>query len=319
MAELPFNEDVLDSIAENRTSFLTSFFKIFTFLGSEEAYILLVVSIYWLYKKSFGVRIALVILFSAILNHIFKISIRNPRPFVADGTYVNKWAISGETAYETSLEFSTPSGHAQGAASFWSYIYLKLTSKKILIISVILILLIGLSRPYLGVHYFEDIILGWIIGLSFAYVIVKYESRIEMLWSKYSDLTKLTAIVVISTLAWVIAGSLSDYGPDGEPFASLGGFLCGLLIGRSLELQYVDFHTEFSSIGIAGGRFIVGTILVVLTLFGLDALFSAITDDDSLLGFLFRFVRYTTVGLVAGYIAPLLFVKLNLAEQSGET
>ncbi|MHA2089467.1 MAG: phosphatase PAP2 family protein [Candidatus Kariarchaeaceae archaeon] len=319
MAELPFNEDILDSIADNRTGFLTSFFKTFTFLGSEEAYILLVVSIYWLYKKSFGVRIALVILFSALLNHILKISIRNPRPFVAEGTYVDKWAISGETAYETSLEFSTPSGHAQGAASFWSYIYLKVTSKTILILAIILILLIGLSRPYLGVHYFEDIILGWIIGLSFAYVIIKNESSIEKIWSKYSDLTKLTIVVVISIITWIIAGSLSDYGPDGEPFASLGGFLCGLLIGRSLELQYVDFNNEFSSIGIAVARFIVGAILVVVTLFGLDALFSAFTDDDSLLGFLFRFVRYTTVGLVAGYIAPLLFVKLNLAERSGKT
>ncbi|MHA2403619.1 MAG: hypothetical protein ACXADH_11560, partial [Candidatus Kariarchaeaceae archaeon] len=150
-------------------------------------------------------------------------------------------------------------------------------------------------------------------------VIIKNESSIEKIWSKYSDLTKLTIVVVISIITWIIAGSLSDYGPDGEPFASLGGFLCGLLIGRSLELQYVDFNNEFSSIGIAVARFIVGAILVVVTLFGLDALFSAFTDDDSLLGFLFRFVRYTTVGLVAGYIAPLLFVKLNLAERSGKT
>jgi hypothetical protein len=320
MADLPFNDDVLEKIADNRSGPLTSFFKIFSFLGSEEAYILIVIAFYWLYKKSFGLRIALVLLFSSLLNHILKISIRNPRPFVTDGTSVpSEWAISGEAAEETVLQFSTPSGHAQGAASFWSYFYLKVTSKKILIISITLILLIGLSRPYLGVHFFEDILIGWIVGLLFTYAVVKKESDIEKFWNKYSDLMKLTIVVLLTILIWVIAGIISDYGPDGEPFASLGGFLCGLLVGRSLELHYLDFSTSFSSINIAVGRFITGTILVVITLLGLDAIFTAITDDDSLLGFLFRSVSYTAVGLVAGYVAPVLFVKLNLADRSVET
>jgi undecaprenyl-diphosphatase len=69
--------------------------------------------------------------------------------------------------------FSFPSGHATAAVAFYvflAYLILKFNNyKKIRLISaltVLIILLIGLSRLYLGVHYLSDVLAGYLIGLA---------------------------------------------------------------------------------------------------------------------------------------------------------
>ncbi|MGI5911449.1 MAG: phosphatase PAP2 family protein [Syntrophomonadaceae bacterium] len=67
--------------------------------------------------------------------------------------------------------FSFPSGHAMLATAFYGFLaYLAFTllperiSKKIVPGLFILILVIGISRVYLNVHYFTDILAGFIFG-----------------------------------------------------------------------------------------------------------------------------------------------------------
>ena len=78
--------------------------------------------------------------------------------------------------------YSFPSGHAMVSFGFYGFLiylaYKKINNKKIkypLIISLaLLILLIGISRIYLGVHYATDIIGGFIIGFIYLIVFIKY-------------------------------------------------------------------------------------------------------------------------------------------------
>lgn len=81
--------------------------------------------------------------------------------------------------------FSFPSGHATIAVSFYGIliyyfiVYAKDLKKKVLyfIVGSLIIGLIGISRLYLGVHYFSDVIAGYLLGgiwLVFSIIIVNF-------------------------------------------------------------------------------------------------------------------------------------------------
>jgi len=102
----------------------------------------------------FGVALAM----GAIINGVFKEMAQRPRPALAP--------LAIERTY------SFPSGHAMNSfifyalLSYFSYHFFR--NRKIsLFISTtcaLLIILIGFSRIYLGVHYFTDVIAGYFAG-----------------------------------------------------------------------------------------------------------------------------------------------------------
>lgn len=100
----------------------------------------------------------------AIINQILKHIFQRPRPI---GFRLIE--IGG---------FSYPSGHAMGSTAFYGlliYLSCKLIKNKYLkilsiIINTLIIIGIGISRIYLGVHYCSDVIVG--TSLSIIYLIV---------------------------------------------------------------------------------------------------------------------------------------------------
>ena len=78
--------------------------------------------------------------------------------------------------------FSFPSGHSMVSFAFYGfiiyYVYCSHLSKlgKTIIISILtlLVLIIGLSRIYLGVHYASDVIGGFVLALVYLIIFIKY-------------------------------------------------------------------------------------------------------------------------------------------------
>src|SRR5258708_5551224 len=95
-----------------------------------------------------------------ILTEILKLFIRRPRPVFTN-------------PFVTALQFSFPSGHASVSLVVYGLIaYLMMSAvnvgwKRTLILTTmtVLILMIGFSRIYLGVHFFSDVIAGYVIGV----------------------------------------------------------------------------------------------------------------------------------------------------------
>jgi undecaprenyl-diphosphatase len=75
------------------------------------------------------------------------------------------------------IDFSFPSGHATIAVAFYgylAYILIKLLKGKyyrfIILATVSIIVAIGFSRLYLGVHYISDVLAGYLIGALFLFL-----------------------------------------------------------------------------------------------------------------------------------------------------
>lgn len=152
-------------VLKMRNDLLTILFKIITNLGGAYFLILLTIllTIFIKDKKiAFAIPINLIIV--TMLNQILKNIVQRPRPI--------GYRLIDESGY------SFPSGHSMISAAFYGliiyFIWKNVKNKKIKNISCILlsflIVFIGLSRIYLGVHYASDVLGGFMI--SIAYLII---------------------------------------------------------------------------------------------------------------------------------------------------
>jgi len=316
MAELPFSINFIQFLADNRNDFLTKLFQFFTFIGEVEGYILVIALIYVMYDKKLAFLLSALTLFTMSLNHFMKMLVKNPRPFISEGTYAEKWAVSAEKAQELATEYSTPSGHAMAGSGFYSYLYASVKNRYVRIIAILLILLTGLSRPYIGVHYMEDVLIGWVFGILITLFSIKYAQKIADIWNRYSYRRQVIIVVISSMILWLTTRVISDWNIDGQPLAFVGytGFLTGIVIAYPLETKKVNFDPKSSTVLCKILRYILSVVMVMGTLFLLDKVFELISGDFSLLGYVLRYIRYTIAGVVAMFLGPLLFVRLGLAE-----
>lgn len=152
-------------VEKMRNPILTDILKIITNLGS--AFVLItitILSLIILKNKKIGLCITLNLALSTLLNVLLKNIIQRPRP--------EGYRLIEETG------FSFPSGHSMVNTAFYGlliYLIIKNVKNKKLkyalsILISILILAIGFSRIYLGVHYTSDVLAGFLI--SVAYLIV---------------------------------------------------------------------------------------------------------------------------------------------------
>jgi undecaprenyl-diphosphatase len=153
-----------------RTTGTNDFFFIATLLGNYLIIILLFIIVALFLKKYHHVSwikpFIIVLVGSSLTTLIIKFLVNRSRPSGAIPLYVEKLS-------------SFPSAHATLAMAlfgFLIYIIYRLhlsTFKKtvLIIINILIILLVGFSRLYLGVHYFSDVLAGYLVGLIWILVI----------------------------------------------------------------------------------------------------------------------------------------------------
>lgn len=148
---------------------VTSIFKVITlFCETEVVLIILALLLIFLKKKKIATYIVINSGLCVLLNQIVKRIFVRPRP-------------SG-VALITQGGYSFPSGHSMMALAFYGYIiYLinksNMAKKKKIVFTCLLstiIILVGISRIYLGVHYASDVIGAFSLGLVHLVLFINY-------------------------------------------------------------------------------------------------------------------------------------------------
>jgi membrane-associated phospholipid phosphatase len=158
-----FDRVVDDYLHSHATAPLTTFFLIVTAFGSLEAMVILGVVVGAILARGrrwtlLGTWLAAVV-GSAVLDWLLKGLFQRPRPHFAHPLLV-------ETSY------SFPSGHAMesfvayGMLAYFAVLALRSWEARVAVVcgAALLVVLIGFSRMYLGVHYFSDVIAGYAAG-----------------------------------------------------------------------------------------------------------------------------------------------------------
>ncbi len=133
---------------------VTQIMKFITFFGST-VFIVGVCFVCFIVNRKIGLWVSLNMASIALINQVIKWIVARPRPSVV------------HLVVETSYSF--PSAHAMCSFVFYALfafiIYQK--GKKFGMILMVMPLLIGITRIYLGVHYTSDVLAGYLFALTY--------------------------------------------------------------------------------------------------------------------------------------------------------
>lgn len=151
---------------------LTSIIKVITNLSSVIFIIVIAtIAIIFIRNKRIKLLLASNLIGITIINNLLKVIIARDRP------NINR--LVNESGY------SFPSGHSITSMVFYGYliylIYRYVDNKKIKVSLIIflslLILMIGFSRIYLGVHYTSDVMGGFLLGVVYLIVFISSTNK----------------------------------------------------------------------------------------------------------------------------------------------
>jgi undecaprenyl-diphosphatase len=156
--------------------------KFFTFWGSGTAMTIITSVIIIAFRSRrnysfFSWAIGLNLITSSLLNKLFKGIFHRQRPDI-----YRLVDITG---------FSFPSGHSMVSICFYGFIVYLLWVKvqstwkyPLIILLILLVLCIGTSRIYLGVHYASDVLGGFSIGLAWLTVYISIIKKLNYRFAK---------------------------------------------------------------------------------------------------------------------------------------
>jgi membrane-associated phospholipid phosphatase len=298
---------------------LDSFMKFISFLGTIEFYLILIPFLYWVISAKLGFRILLVLLTTDFLGSAFKQLLHQPRPYWVGDVQ----GLAEEPSY------GIPSTHACDTIAVWGYLAYKINKAWLWVLTFLVVLLVGISRMYLGVHFPTDVLGGWFLGLVGIFLVVKGETWFSPYLKKQSvgvliGLGFLASVGMI-LIGWLI-GLLIAASPDPAEweqysnqargishYFTLAGATFGAVAGYTLMRKYAAFQPEDSWLKRLA-CYLLGMAGVLVIYFGLDILFGMVATDESTLGLILRYMRYSLVTIWAMLGAPWIFLKIRLVK-----
>ena len=300
------------NIRMNSSVIFDKFFLTITIFGEIWLPTLVCAIVYWCIDYKSGIYLLSLEGFNRFFAHFLKMIACVYRPWVLDSRI-----HPSELAVPFAKGYSFPSGHSSMSSSVFGGVAYLLRKNKLLCISLIcLVLLIGFSRLWLGVHTPQDVICGLLIGFVLVFALNPVIKWAEKDSKRYMILLAIVDILVISALIYTyfFASYRMDYvsgtllvDPQKLRYVTIVefGYALGLINGCYLCRSFCPFDPKDVSVKQRIIRGIIGSIILIL-----------------LLKFVFGYimmniirVRYALsitflMGIIITLIYPVIFTKL---------
>lgn len=291
----------------------------FTFLGRIEFYLVFIPFLYWAVDRRLGVRMLLILIYTDFLSASFKLLFHEPRPYWIGDVK----PLSAETTY------GIPSSHASDSLAVGGYLITRVKQNWLRILIGVIAFFVAFSRLYLGVHFPQDVVFGWLIGFAVLWAVLKWEAFVRG-WLDKKTLFAQIGLGFLDSLLIAAIGFLIRLLVSGTPdpvswsqfsiqartvthFVTLAGAAFGTYTGYALMRHHARFDAKGTSVKRVL-RYLLGILGLLMLYFGLDILFAAIAADETTLGYILRYIRYAAATLWATFLAPWIFLKTRLAE-----
>ena len=201
--------------------------------------------------------------------------------------------------------------------------------------AILITLLIGLSRPFLGVHFPTQVVAGWAIGIAIMICFLRFEEGVASWLQKHKLYWQLLLVMGIAVLI-ILAGAIillitgnwnmpSDWSANASPYLSLNKSMirsysmgsitgnAGSFLGVTMGAILMDRVGGFWVNGvwwIRGLRIVLGLACMFLLYAG----FQSISPEEmNLVQYvLWRFMGYYIISFSAVFLLPLLYIRLRL-------
>jgi membrane-associated phospholipid phosphatase len=301
---------------------LEGFFLGISSLGNEEFYLAILTLIYWSVHKKAGRMLGYLLFFSVAINTFLKNAFRQPRPF---------W-IDPEIGLEKTSGYGIPSGHTQYATALYFLVAYLVGGFWIWLAAGIFVLLTALSRVYLGSHFPQDVLGGFLVGSVLLALTILWDRRLAKRFKKrILGQRMFIALIVVFILSAIYLSMLfligkpdlsvpwAAYVPEAElasyiEMASAIGILLGFSVGIILENSRVRFRAD-GPIAKRIARYLLGIISTVIVWQGFGMI---IPSGPLALVIPLIIIQYFLMAIWAAYYAPWLFVRLRLADTDPE-
>ena len=315
MDRLNIEWEILEFLNRFSSNALTIVFWFISLIGGGEFTLLVILVLYYCYDKEKAEKIAFASIFAMLTNGLIKNLVSASRPFEGlDGRTHLRKIDKNRTGHLSEIVNklddgatgpSFPSGHSQNVGSLFTSLTLYIRKKWMLIISIIVMILIPLSRLYLGVHFPSDVIVGLAAGVVIStalFYLLKFFHKKNI---SINYLYGATAIIFLPFLF------IFYNVPKAADFFKTYGLFVGFFVGIMIEKKYVNFSTDVSLLK-KGIRLILALCMLLMIKDNLKVIFNIISVENNLLAML----RYLlTIFSVIGFL-PFLFTRKSEYEKN---
>lgn len=268
--------------------------------------------LYWCISKRKAIFVAYTLGFSSILNQLLKNIFCVYRPWIRDA----RIQPFGNAKF-SATGYSFPSGHSQiASATFGGVAYCHWKEKFFVNAMILLALLVGFSRNFLGCHTPQDVFVGLCEGAGF---VILMHFLLGWTWSKKEREKFVVIAGIIFAVAMLVFTELKSYPirqahdiPLVDPEKMKldcyrnAGMLIGILIGIFLEQKFVNFEIEVSW-SQKTLRFAIGSATAAGLFIGLSLLFFKIGLNQKIANFITPFF----IMFFIFFLGPLAMKTLN--------